>query len=120
MSSTYCLAIDQLQNGGSFAKTKVRIPFSVHYKFLYICMDTGNNSQSVIDEQVFKAIHPGGDLEPSDLPLTGPSEGHILTVLGRSKDILELEFYNPENKTSLKYHVRPVVVKNLHVPFILS
>ena len=83
-------------------------------------MDTGNNSQSVIDEQVFKAIHPGGDLEPSDLPLTGPSEGHILTVLGRSKDILELEFYNPENKNSLKYHVRPVVVKNLHVPFILS
>ena len=87
---------------------------------MYICVDTGNRARSVIDESVYRSLHPKGELEPTDLVLTTAGQNQHLNVLGRTKEFVELKFYNPTTSDFVKYQVRPVVVRGLQLPFILS
>ena len=121
-----CLAIDS--DDGSFVKAKININQNPNldckensqFKYLYVLIDTGNRARSCIDEKVFKGISPEGSVEPVKTILTTASNGQKLDVLGRTKDYIELKFYNPKNQDNILYKVRPMVVRNLSLPFVLS
>ena len=119
-----CLAIDS--DDGSFVKAKININPNLdckensQFKYLYVLIDTGNRARSCIDEKVFKGISPEGQIKPVKTVLTTASSGQKLDVLGQTKDYIELKFYNPKNQDNILYKVRPMVVRNLSLPFVLS
>ena len=87
--------------------------------------DTGNRACSLISEETFKRIYSTQELKnvPSNQrQLRGAGKEHALTALGVPKHPLHMWFYSP-NKDELRqvmFVVRPVVVKNLNLPFLLA
>ena len=133
------LSIDSA--GGGFVKAKIRIeqleskapqPQAPNnkvtfeeagsFKYVYILVDTGNRARSCIDESVLKTLHPGHEpeLENVNTLLSTAASGQSLEVLGRTKNFIELKFYNPKTQDHIVYKVRPMVVRNLSLPFVIS
>ena len=113
------MAINEKLNSGQFVKVKVRAQGSDTFKFIFACGDTGNRARnSIIDEKIFKALAPNGLIDKIGTELVGPNDS-LLETLGRSKNNLEMVFYN-KNGEKLTYQLRPIVVKGLQLPFILS
>ena len=110
------MAINEKLNSGQFVKVKVRAQGSDTFKFIFACVDTGNRARnSIIDEKIFKVLAPNGLIDKIDTELVGPNDS-LLETLGRSKNNLEMVFYN-KNGEKLTYQLRPIVVKGLQLPF---
>ena len=109
----------------SFVKVRVSPKDSETYHFVYAMVDTGNRACTLVSEKIFQKIYKNEELLPvpaSNKKLQGAGTEHSLVTLGVPKTPLQLWFYNPdknENRT-IKFTVRPVVVRNLNLPFLLS
>ena len=91
-----------------------------NFNHVHILVDKGNRACSCIDEKVFKGISPEGLIELVKTVLTTAFSGQQSNVLGRTKDYIELKFYNPKNQSNILNKARSMVVRNLSLPFVLS
>ena len=87
--------------------------------------DTGNRACSLISEETFKRIYSTQELKnvPSNQrQLRGAGKEHALTALGVPKHPLHMWFYSPykDELRQVMFVVRPVVVRNLNLPFLLA
>ena len=108
-----------------FVRVRVSEENSPNFHYLYAMVDSGNRACSLISEKTFKKICKNQELSPvppAARNLTGAGDGHTLIPIGRPKTALNLWFYspNPNEKRTLRVQLFPLVVKNLHLPFLLS
>ena len=108
-----------------FVKVRVSEENANNFHYLYAMVDSGNRACSLISEKAFQKIFKDHTLLPTPKNaknLNGAGDGHALIPVGRSKEILNMWFYNPDpsERRTLKVKMRPLVVKNLHLPFLLS
>ena len=90
-------------------------------KHLYVLVDTGNRcGVSLINELIFRSMCPNGVLDPVDANITGAGTKQYLTCVGRPKEPLELQFYDKDSQQSVIYRFRPLVIRNLQLPLLLS
>ena len=109
----------EIGNNFAFIKCKILGPQD-KFHYLHILADTGNRARSVMDHEVFKKLCPGNQINTKNKSkVCGPGEGQQLDILGRCQTPIKLKFYN-NNKDFITYAVRPLIVKNLRLPFILS
>ena len=108
-----------------FVRVRVSENNSPNYHYLYAMVDSGNRACSLISEKAFRQIYK--DQALSSVPqaarnLNGAGNGHALVTIGRPKAVLNMWFYSPDpkEKRTLKVKMHPLVVKNLHLPFLLS
>ena len=86
-------------------------------------VDTGNQvGAALMSEKQFRDVDPNGELQPIDLTVTGAATNSSLEVLGKPKKPIEVTFYNASDKkqSNIVYHMRPIVVRNLAFPLLLS
>ena len=84
------MAINEKLNSGQFCKVKVRAQGSNSFRYIFVCVDTGNRARnSLIDESIFKALSPDGLINRIDTELVRPNDS-LLDTLGRSKNNLEM------------------------------
>ena len=108
-----------------FVKVRVSENFTSDFHFLYAMVDSGNRACSLMSEKAFKKIYTNHTLMPvPDFAkhLTGAGDGHALAAIGMPVGKLRMWFYNPDpkEKRSLRVDFHPVIVRDLHLPFLLS
>ena len=108
-----------------FVRVRVSEQDSPNYHYLYAMVDSGNRACSLMSQKAFKKIYKNQSLSPvpqASRNLNGAGDGHALIPIGRPKVGLYLWFYSPDpkEKRTLRVKMHPLVVKNLHLPFLLS
>ena len=108
-----------------FVKVRISTNDSPNFNYLYAMVDSGNRACSLMSEKAFKKIYKDHSLRPvphNSKNLNGAGDGHTLIPIGRPTVPLNLWFYSPDpsEKRTLKVQMHPLVVKNLHLPFLLS
>ena len=85
-------------------------------------MDTGNQSrETIISEDLFYRIsEKGAKINKESARINGISDS--MNILGRTEDLIELEFYSPSPKypKKLVYPCRPLVARGVNINFLLS
>ena len=82
-------------------------------------VDTGCGIEMpIVREDIFRKVSRNGHLEDGNPDLAG-AEDSPLHIVGRSKKPLRLQFFNQMGE-KINYFCRPLVSKNLKLPFILS
>ena len=112
-----------MQTACSFLKLKTGPASMPLYrrKCLHVLVDTGNRcGVTLINELIFRSMSPTGELESVQTSITGAGQKQFLTCVGRPKEPLELQFYDKESKNALIYRFRPLVIRNLQLPLLLS
>ena len=108
-----------------FVRVRVSEEDSPTYHYLYAMVDSGNRACSLMSEKAFRKIYKNQTLSPvphASRNLNGAGTGHALIPIGRPKAKLNIWFYSsdPTEKRTLRVKMHPLVVKNLHLPFLLS
>ena len=91
-------------------------------KKLQVLVDTGNRSSSLISLSTYEALLPqwkqANLIKPVDTQLTAAGKKQVLDVVGRAEPV-DLSFVGQDGR-QVRYVVRPLVVRNLQLPYILS
>ena len=108
-----------------FVKVRVSDNTSSNYHFMYAMVDSGNRACSLMSEKAFKRIFKDHKLMPVPdfaKSLSGAGDGHALMPIGMPAGKLIMWFYNPDpnEKRTLRVEFHPIIVRNLHLPFLLS
>ena len=106
-----------------FVKVRVSDNTSSNYHFMYAMVDSGNRACSLMSEKAFKRIFKDHKLMPVPdfaKSLSGAGDGHALMPIGMPVGKLIMWFYNPDpnEKRTLRVELHPIIVKNLHLPFL--
>ena len=118
-------AINEDNGPRDFVKVRVSENFTENYHFLYAMVDSGNRACSLISEKAFKKVYSNHTLMPVPdfaKSLSGAGDGHALMPIGMPVRKLVMWFYNPDpkEKRTLRVEFHPVIVRNLHLPFLMS
>ena len=90
-------------------------------KHLHILVDTGNRcGVGLINELTYRAMCPRGQLEKVKVVISAAGQDQFLSCVGRSVEPIELQFYDKISQAQLFYSFRPLVIRNLQLPMLLS
>ena len=97
-----------------YAKCRVRQEGHTNFHYIHCLIDTGNQTRdTIISEELFYKISKDKKIVKEDANINGIKES--MHVLGRTAELIELEFYSPSPKYS-----RPLVARNVNIDFLLS
>merc|ERR1712020_300501 len=104
----------------TFARVKVfHASKPDNFSYVMTLVDTGCGIEMpIVREDIFRKVSRNGHLEDGNPDLAG-AEDSPLHIVGRSKKPLRLQFFNQMGE-KINYFCRPLVSKNLKLPFILS
>ena len=105
----------------AYARCLIRTPENKNTKIYEHCLiDNGNlSSEALISETIFRRLQPQGELGIVRRQLRGAGN-QMLHTLGSTKSPISIVFRDPKDKSTHEYRLRPIVVRGLAQPILLS